>query len=212
MIKFQNLEDLKNFLENKNNFEKFSFPEIAFSAEKLVFSKGNPFNEKKIVIIGEAPGAQEEKNAIPFCGRCGKLLEKALVDQKIYQDQEVYFLNSVFWRPKLKKNESKRFSNRAPTQEEIFWCRPYLFEHLRLINPKKIICLGKVSFTTVQNLHQLKSQNMKISDFVEKIFDWQENPTCKVYVNFHPAYILRNEKNLYKKFSEDLGRIFFDKN
>jgi uracil-DNA glycosylase family 4 len=167
--------------------------------------------KKKIVIIGEAPGAEEEKAGIPFVGKCGKLLDRALEIAVNGEDlgYDFYFLNSVFWRPKFQKNLdlSKKFSNRSPTEEEISWCRPYVFEHLRLLRPSKIICLGKVSFALLQDLSQSEIRKIKFSNLVGKVFDLSfQNliAPCKIHPNFHPAFVLRNEKNLFKKFSLDL--------
>ena len=89
--KFTNIIDLKNFLENKENFEKFNFPEIACYANNLVFSKGNP--NAKILIIGEAPGEKEDISSIPFCGSCGKLLDSALRTFLNNPEDSVYFIN-----------------------------------------------------------------------------------------------------------------------
>jgi DNA polymerase len=206
--KFNDLQNLKNFLSDSNNFEKFNFPKIAYQAKNLVFSKGNPLNEKRIIIVGEAPGAEEDLCGIPFCGRCGKLLERILKENNIDQDKDLYFLNAVFWRPEKLNTKTNRISNRPPNFEEISWCRKYVFEHIRLLKPKKIICLGAVAFSLIQNLNE--KDKLKISSLVGKIFDYSQDNSMKVYPNFHPAFILRNEKNLYKKFSNDIKMIFED--
>jgi uracil-DNA glycosylase family 4 len=202
---FQTLTELKSFLERKENYVTFNFPEIAKISQNLVFSKGNP--ESKIIIIGEAPGSDEDKRGIPFCGRCGKLLEKALKEHNIDQNSELYTINSIFWRPSVFNQKTKRFSNRPPTEDEINWCKEFVFEHIRLINPKKIICLGSYSFSLTQNFNEKQRKKIKISQIIGQRFQYFHNQSIEVYVNFHPAYILRNEKTLFKKYSDDLALL-----
>jgi DNA polymerase len=204
---FSNLNDLLAFLDNVENFDKFNFPEIAKSQTNLVFSKGNPKNERKVMIIGEAPGSEEEKEGKPFIGKCGKLLSKIFEEIGINENEDLYFTNSVFWRPKiLKLPSSKNFSNRAPKEEEISWCKKYLYEHIRLVDPKIIITLGLTPFYALQNFDKKEKAKIKITQIRGSVHPYSQDQSVSVYPSFHPAYIMRKPE-IYNALKEDLSKI-----
>ncbi len=137
----------------------------------FVFGVGNP--KADIVVIGEAPGADEDMQGEPFVGRAGQLLNKILEATGI-QREEVFILNILKSRPP---------GNRNPLPDEVDACKPYLDKQLKLINPKLILLLGKVA---AESLLKTRDPLNKIRGKVHDYKGW------KVMVTFHPAALLRN--------------------
>ncbi len=142
------------------------------SREKIVVSRGNPLAD--LMIIGEAPGAKEEELGEPFVGRSGKLLDKLLQNAGIDINQDVYFCNVVKCRPP---------QNRRPTKIEIQENLPWLFQQIKLVNPKVIVLVGA---TALEAILKIKS---RISFFRGKWINWEGKLVMPV---FHPSYLLRN--------------------
>lgn len=138
----------------------------------FVFGSGNP--KADVMVIGEGPGAEEDKQGLPFVGRAGMLLTDILKAIKFQRD-EVYIANIVKCRPP---------DNRTPSQEEMDTCIPYLKKQIELINPKLILCLG---LTAAKGLLGKKDS---LTSLRGKVFDYQNS--IKVMVTFHPAALLRN--------------------
>lgn len=138
---------------------------------KFVFGVGNP--NADIVVIGEAPGADEDAKGEPFVGRAGQLLNKIL-EATGFKRQEVFICNILKCRPP---------GNRNPLPEEVEKCRPYLEKQLGLLRPKLILLLGRVAaeslLKTKEPLHKLRG----------KVHDYRG---YKVMITFHPAALLRN--------------------
>jgi len=159
------------------------------NATNLVFSDGNPF--AKIMIIGEGPGANEDKEGKPFVGRAGKLLDKMLEAIKLNR-KNVYISNVVNFRPPM---------NRKPTDEEIKRYLPFLVKHIELVNPKILLLLGSTA------LNALIGNEVVISKargkWVSKKIG-HANP--EVIASFHPAFLMRQPDQ--KKYTwEDLKMI-----
>ena len=142
------------------------------SINKLVVGRGNP--EAQIVIVGEAPGAKEEELGKPFVGRSGKLLDQLLQNAGIDISQDVYFCNVVKCRPP---------KNRRPTKIEIQENLPWLYQQIKLVNPKVIVLVGA---TALEAILKIKS---RISILRGKWIDWDGKLVMPV---FHPSYLLRN--------------------
>ena len=142
------------------------------SINKIVVSRGNPL--AKLMIIGEAPGAKEEEIGEPFVGRSGKLLDKLLQNAGIDINQDVYFCNVVKCRPP---------QNRRPTKAEIQENLPWLYQQIKLVNPRVIVLVG---VTALEAILKIKS---RISILRGKWIDWEERLVMPV---FHPSYLLRN--------------------
>jgi DNA polymerase len=138
----------------------------------FVFGAGNFHAD--VLVIGEGPGAEEDKQGLPFVGKAGKLLTDILKAIK-FEREEVYITNIVKCRPP---------ENRAPTQEEMNKCIPYLQKQIQLIKPKLILCLG---LTAAKGLLGIKES---LTSLRGKVFDY--NNSIKVMVTFHPAALLRN--------------------
>ena len=159
----------------KNSAPDKDFSEVcnlSNSKNKIVVSRGNPF--AKLMIIGEAPGAKEEELGEPFVGRSGKLLDKLLQNVGIDINQDVYFCNVVKCRPP---------QNRRPTKAEIQENLPWLYQQIKLVNPRLIVLVGATALEAI-----LKNKS-RISILRGKWIDWEDRLVMPV---FHPSYLLRN--------------------
>jgi len=149
---------------------------IKKTASKTVFCDGNP--EAKVMIIGEAPGAQEDIKGIPFCGPSGQLLDRMLAAIGLDRSS-VYISNTVFWRPP---------GNRQPSPEETSICLPFVEKHIALIKPRILILSGGTATNT------LLRKDASISRLRSKLYDYTnayiESP-LPTLVTFHPSYLLR---------------------
>jgi uracil-DNA glycosylase len=145
--------------------------ELATTRTQTVFGVGNP--QARLCLLGEAPGADEDRLGEPFVGRAGQLLNKILEACRLKRE-DVYILNVIKCRPP---------GNRNPTPGEALNCRPYLNRQLELIQPEFICCLGSVA---AQNLLATQASVGKLRG---KVHDFQG---VKVVCTYHPAYLLRN--------------------
>ena len=178
-----NLDDLKDYMS------KFKGCELYKSATNMVFSDGN--KSSQIMLIGEAPGHDEDVQGKPFVGRSGKLLNKMLEAIGLSRET-VYIANIVPWRPP---------NNRRPTEEEINICLPFIRKHIELIAPKVLMLLGS---TATYALLRNKEGITKIrGKWVDMEFGKLTVPTLP---SFHPAFLLRQPAQ--KKYSwEDLKML-----
>ena len=159
----------------KNSAPDKDFSEVcnlSNSKNKIVVSRGNPF--AKLMIIGEAPGAKEEELGEPFVGRSGKLLDRLLQDAGFNINLDVYFCNVVKCRPP---------QNRRPTKAEIQENLPWLYQQIKLVNPRVIVLVGA---TALEAILKIKSP---ITIVRGRWIDWEERLVMPV---FHPSYLLRN--------------------
>ncbi len=141
----------------------------------FVFGTGNP--EADVVIVGEAPGADEDLQGLPFVGRAGQLLTDILKAIN-FKREEVYICNILKCRPP---------ENRNPLPEEIFHCEPYLIKQLELIKPSLILAAGTFA---AQTLLKVKEPLGKLRG---RFFDYSFGEyEAKVLVTYHPAALLRN--------------------
>ena len=159
------------------------------NATNIVFSDGNL--DSSIMIIGEGPGANEDKEGKPFVGRAGKLLDKMLEAIKLNR-KNVYISNVVNFRPPM---------NRKPTDKEIRRYLPFLSKHIEIINPKILLLLGSTALNALIGDEIVISKargkwiNKKIGD---------ANP--EIIASFHPAFLMRQPEQ--KKYAwEDLKKI-----
>jgi len=138
----------------------------------IVVSRGTPL--AKLMLIGEAPGAKEEELGRPFVGRSGKLLDKLLQDAGIDINLDVYFCNVIKCRPP---------KNRRPTKTEIQENLPWLYQQIKLVNPRLIILVGTTALEAI-----LKNKS-RISLLRGQWIHWEGRLIMPV---FHPSYLLRN--------------------
>ncbi|HAY81006.1 MAG TPA: uracil-DNA glycosylase [Planctomycetaceae bacterium] len=146
--------------------------ELATTRTQTVFGVGNPRAE--LCFLGEAPGADEDRQGEPFVGRAGMLLTDIIQKGMKLRRQDVYILNILKCRPP---------GNRNPAGDEVAHCRPFFERQLEIIQPKFICCLGSVA---AQNLLET---NVSVGRLRGKLHDWQGH---QVLVTYHPAYLLRN--------------------
>ena len=163
-----NLEKLKKSINDIKNCT------LKNSATNIVFSDGNP--KSKIMIIGEAPGSNEDQEGLPFVGRAGVLLDKMLASINLDR-KNVYISNVINYRPP---------ENRRPTNEEINRYLPFVKKHIEIISPKILILLGSTA------MNALIGDDVVISKargkWVEKEFG---NCKTSIIVTFHPAFLMR---------------------
>ena len=166
------LAELRAALEN------FEGCELKRSATRLVFADGSP--EAKIMLIGEAPGRDEDAVGLPFVGRAGQLLDRMLAAMGLDRSK-VYITNVLPWRPP---------QNREPSPEEAAICLPFLRRHIELIRPEVLILLGAVSVRHV----------LGISEGILRVrgrWDTSQSVTkagrraIPAMPTLHPAYLLR---------------------
>jgi len=166
--KTNNLEKLKKSIQNIKNCS------LKNSATNMVFSDGNP--KSKIMLIGEAPGANEDEEGLPFVGRAGALLDKMLnaidLDRK-----KVYISNIINYRPP---------DNRKPTEEEIKRYLPFITKHIEIINPKILVLLGSTAMNALIG-NEVVISKMR-GKWIEKKFG---NCKTSVIITFHPAFLMR---------------------
>ncbi len=146
-------------------------------ATNTVFSDGNP--RANIMLIGEAPGAQEDIQGIPFCGASGQLLDKMLASAD-YDRNSVYISNTLFWRPP---------GNRQPSKEELAICQPFVEKHIALINPALLIFCGG---TAVGSLLRKDIGITKLRGRMHEYSNQYMQKPIPVAVLFHPSYLLRS--------------------
>ena len=140
-------------------------------SDNVVFGEGPP--DAKLMIVGEAPGEDEDAQGRPFVGRSGQLLDRILDSVDLHRDN-IYVTNMVKYRPP---------GNRNPTPQEISMSEPLLMEQIKLIQPQIIATLGNVP---TQYFIQSKDGITKTHG------NWYEWHGVKVFPLYHPAYLLRN--------------------
>ncbi|PCJ29702.1 MAG: uracil-DNA glycosylase [Rickettsiales bacterium] len=169
--KAENLAQLKEYVEN---FEGCALKKFAANT---VFADG--VQDAKILLIGEAPGATEDEQGIPFCGESGKLLDKMLASIGICRTKNAYITNTIFWRPP---------ANRRPTTEEIDICKPFVEKHIALMKPKLIILVGGTATASLLGKSEGISHIRKNSYSYTNQYISDPIHTTAL---FHPAYLLR---------------------
>jgi DNA polymerase len=145
------------------------------TAKHTVFADGNP--EAPVMLIGEAPGRDEDLQGLPFVGRSGMLLDRMLASIGLSRKDSAYITNVIFWRPP---------GNRPPTPEEAGICAPFLMRHIELKRPRVILLLGGTPVRHVLNWDEGITRIRGRWGVYRK--DGLEIPTLPT---FHPAYLLR---------------------
>jgi len=179
---YANCTTLDSFYETIHECQKCS---LGGTRTNFVFGVGN--SNADAMIIGEAPGAEEDKLGIPFVGRAGKLLTDILKAINFERD-DVYIANILKCRPP---------SNRNPLPAEMEECTPYLYKQIDLIKPKVILCLGLVAASS------LLKQKVSLTKLRGNVYEVQG---IKTMVTYHPAALLRNP-NWKKGCWEDVQKF-----
>ncbi|VAX23082.1 Uracil-DNA glycosylase, family 4 [hydrothermal vent metagenome] len=162
-------DDLNSILSEVSACQKC---ELHKTRTRAVFGVGNP--DARLMFIGEAPGADEDKAGEPFVGRAGQLLTRMILGMGLKRE-DVYIANILKCRPP---------GNRNPSPEEVEVCEPYLVRQIEAIGPEVICALGAVAAQTL-----LKTKT-PISKLRGEFRSYHETPLLPT---FHPAYLLRNE-------------------
>lgn len=167
-IEWKNSNDLPDLKQKIHNCKEC---ELGETRNKFVFGSGNP--NADIMIIGEAPGRDEDAQGEPFVGRAGQLLTKILEAINLTRE-EVFIANIIKCRPP---------GNRVPEKSEVDKCEPYLKKQIELIKPQFILSLGLTSINT------LLKQKFKMADIRGNLMEYHG---IKLLVTYHPAALLRN--------------------
>lgn len=176
------IDELKKLIEN---FEGCSLKSTALST---VIGDGNP--KAKVMFIGEAPGADEDRIGRAFVGKCGQLLDKMLASIGLNREK-CYICNVLPWRPP---------GNRTPADSEIAVCLPFLKKQIEIVEPDVIFALGAVAVNSL----------LDCTDSISKLRGrWLEYKTAKgkivdVMAGYHPAYLLRSPAQKAKAWSDFL--------
>ena len=174
----------------------------------LMLGKGNPTAE--IVLLGEAPGNDEDEAGEPFVGRAGNFLRKYILPGTILEERDLFFTNSVRCFPGKNKNGGIR----NPLANNIRKCRPNLVEEIRELKPKVIIAMGNVALHACMDLSRPRDDETKKDTQVTGIKRWRGKPVwhsefdCWVIPTFHPSYLMRKYK--FERFEFDQVRDDFD--
>jgi uracil-DNA glycosylase len=147
----------------------------------LVFGTGNP--KAELMFIGEAPGADEDQQGLPFVGRAGQLLNNMIAAMGLKRE-DVYIANIIKCRPP---------QNRTPEREECETCSPFLMRQIAAIDPKVIVALGAVAAKT------LLAMNSSMSELRGRFYEFSPTgiggvPPVKLAVTYHPAFLLRDPR------------------
>lgn len=167
---FSSLDDVLRAIRNMKD------DPLADAGTNIVISRGNP--QAKLLLIGEAPGPQENIKGKPFVGPAGQLLDKVLLSAEFDPEKDVYITNSVFRMPP--GADGKAF--RKPTNQEVEYYRPFVFEIIRLIDPLVILLTGNIACQSVLDktgITTLRGQ-------------WFQADNRWLMPIFHPSYLLRN--------------------
>lgn len=164
-----------SLVELRNAISNYPHCKLRESAQNLVFSDGNP--EAKVMLLGEAPGVDEDRQGKPFVGRSGKLLNRMFAEIDLHRDNEnseksIYLTNVIPWRPP---------GNRNPNKDEIAMMGPFAKRHIELVKPDILVAIGNFSCLLLLNRHGVTKLRGKWED-------WNNIPVMPMY---HPAYLLR---------------------
>ncbi|HXV25262.1 MAG TPA: uracil-DNA glycosylase [Alphaproteobacteria bacterium] len=149
---------------------------LKFTATKLVFADGNP--NSKVMLVGEAPGSDEDRDGRPFVGVSGQLLDRMMGSIGLTREH-FYLANTVYWRPP---------GNRSPTQAETAACLPFIQRQIELVAPKILVLLGGAAAKTLLNrpegITRLRGRRFEYESAGMK----EPIPALPTY---HPAFLLR---------------------
>lgn len=165
---FNNCDSLDELYNSIHNCQKCP---LGATRNKFVFGVGN--KNADVMLIGEAPGAEEDKQGIPFVGRAGQLLTDILKAIN-FDRNDVYIANILKCRPP---------NNRNPLPAEMNECTPYLYKQIELIKPKVILCLGLIA------ANSLISEKLSLTKMRGNVYNIHG---IKAMVTYHPAALLRN--------------------
>ncbi len=180
----------KSLAELRDAFEAFDGCPLKETATNFVFSDGNP--ESALMLIGEAPGAEEDRRGIPFIGPAGQLLDRMLAAIGLDRSS-VYITNILPWRPP---------GNRNPTDGEISACLPFIERHIELVAPRILVPVGGISAKSLLNTREgiMKTRGR----WFKYASPTMETPIAARPI-LHPAYLLRSPAQKRETWSDLLA-------
>ena len=188
MDKMESMEQWRKNLETQATLSPYQ-------EKRLVFGDGSL--RPQIMLIGEAPGGEEEKQGRPFVGKAGKNLTEFLTAIAL-QRKDLYISNVVKFRPTKESPKTGKPINRPPSKEEIAFFLPFLQEEIRLVNPKWIVTLGNVPLKAVTG------ENISIGDCHGTPRPLAENR--RLFPLYHPAAVIYN-RSLKETYHADLQKL-----
>ncbi|MEW5762346.1 MAG: uracil-DNA glycosylase [Bacillota bacterium] len=184
-LSFEDLTGPRTLEELRRELEGCTRCPLAAGRTHIVFGEGNP--HARLMLVGEGPGADEDRLGRPFVGAAGQLLDKILAAAGITRE-EVYIANIVKCRPP---------GNRVPLRAEAEACLPWLKQQIRLINPRIIVVLGSTA------LQYLVDPQARITAWRGR---WLEKGGVRIMPTYHPAALLRDPAKKYEVW-EDFKKI-----
>ena len=145
---------------------------LAMERNEVVFSDGNP--DGRVMVVGEAPGANEDRTGLPFVGAAGKMLDLLLATINLSREESVYICNVIKCRPP---------GNRNPRPDEIAACAPFLRQQIMLVQPEVILAVGAFA------AQLLSGQEQPLGKLRGEVYAYEGTP---LVVTYHPAALLRN--------------------
>ena len=194
----QKMEELRARYEREAPHEKFATPH---AYTNLVWGDGDVC--ARLMFIGEAPGADEDRTGVPFVGRAGQLLNKMIAAMGLRRE-EVYIANVLKTRPP---------NNATPTVEEARLCAPYLYEQIEIISPEVIVTLGlpasRLMLDSTETMGRLRG---RWAEFVGPGAGGVGGVKVAVMPTYHPAYLLRsytpeNRKKIWSDLQMVMARL-----
>lgn len=180
--------------ELREQMAAFDGCNLKFTAKNLVFADGNP--NSAVMLVGEAPGRDEDIEGLPFVGRSGRLLDRMLAAIGLDRNS-AYIANVIPWRPP---------GNRAPTPHETEICRPFIERQIELVNPKVLVTLGgpsaKLLLNTTEGILRLRGN--------WRVHQTRSGTSIPAMPTLHPAYLLRNpahKKLAWRDFLEVKAKL-----
>jgi DNA polymerase len=166
----------KTVEELKSALESFQGLSLRRTATRMVFAEGIP--TARVMLVGEAPGADEDRSGRPFAGIQGQLLDKMLAAIGLNREENVYLTNVINWHPP---------GNRPPSDAEVALSLPFVQRHIELVNPAVLVCLGGVATKSLlqssQSIMRLRGKWMDYSS------EGLQQPIPSLAM-FHPGYLL----------------------
>ena len=209
------LEELKEVVE------AFEGCLLKKTANSTVFAAGDP--KSKVMLLGEAPGADEDRQGFPFVGRSGKLLDKVFASIGLTREKNLYITNCLPWRPP---------GNRTPSLQEIAICRPFLLRHIQLVSPKILVLVGATALHALNGVQGplssfrdswykfkpqldgdisleliIKGSCYKNNKVLGEVVDFihSQKGGIATYITYHPSYLLRSPVNKKKVWFDMLA-------
>lgn len=171
-----------------------------YNDKKFVIGDGSI--DSKVMLVGEAPGANEEKEGKPFVGKAGKMLTDFLNGIEIDR-KELYISNVVKIRPSKINPASGKLNNRKPNKEEVEFFLPFLLEEIDMVSPKVIVTLGNFALCAITG-----NKKATIGEFHGEPLEVQNDifGSKMVFPLYHPASLIYN-KHLQPTYNEDLAKL-----